>query len=712
MEKTFTHQIIITPKFEYNKKNIEFYKSQKQFIDVINTDGAYSLRSIERDFKKENTFLNELKKLGFKDEDKYYYNPEIKDNKYLFTNYLSKIGPNLKQLGCVIVNHLFDKELSYDKAKISYQTKANIDWFDLYITIIIGDFSFQFIEFKDHIINHAQEFILPNNTIFIIPETWFAELYSLAIKTNNNNKTKVLKTQLNILNSKELPPVDAQLSRYMSKIEFKHNLDLPTKSTATLRDYQKTGFQWLYQLTQNGFGLCLADDMGLGKTLQVITMLQKYFENKVQPSKVSEQYNKQLSLFDVEIERDEFYKPTLIALPKSLIFNWIEELNKFAPELSFWVYHGPNRKQKLKENFTKNQIILTTYGVVTQDIEDLQKNDFSYLIADESQAIKNPDSKIFKAIITINSDYRISITGTPVENSIRDLWSQMSFLNGDILGNRHYFEKYYFQSATKELEEHKIAEITKITAPFILRRLKSEVAKDFPARSEQIIYCEMIEEQKNIYEAEKSSLRNQLLFSEDKKPNLIGALAVLNKLRQLAIHPALTVDNYHNTSGKFDVIIQTIDNLIAQGHKFLIFSSFVKHLNLIKSYFDKNNISYSMLTGKDNKRQKIVEEFQTNSNIKPFLISIKAGGVGLNLTAANYVLIIDPWWNPYVEQQAIDRTHRIGQTKNVMVYKFITKDSIEEKMLILQDKKLKLTDSLIRKPNKKINFEDIKGLLD
>jgi len=262
------------------------------------------------------------------------------------------------------------------------------------------------------------------------------------------------------------------------------------------------------------------------------------------------------------------------------------------------------------------------------------------------------------------------------------------------------------------MEEHKIAELTKITAPFILRRLKSEVAKEFPERSEQIIYCDMAEVQKEIYDKEKSAIRNELLFSDNEKTNLIGALAILNRLRQLAIHPALTDSNYDDTSGKFKAIIQTIENLIAQEHKFLIFSSFVKHLNLIKDYFEENHISYSMLTGKDNKRQKIVEEFQTNPTIKPFLISIKAGGVGLNLTAANYVLIIDPWWNPYVEQQAIDRTHRIGQTKNVMVYKFITKDSIEEKMLILQNQKLKLTDNLIEKPKKKINFEDIRGLLE
>ena len=712
VERTFTHQIIITPKFVYNEKIIEYYKSQKQFIDVVNMDGVYSLKSIDRDFEKEHAFLMELKKMGFAKEDKYYYNPEIKDNKYIFISHLAKIAPVFKQLGCIIENTLFNNKIFYSEANISYKTKEKLDWFDLYILITIGDYTLQFIEFREHIINHIQEFVLPDNTIFIIPDSWFAELYSLAIKTDKGNKTKVLKTQLNIVKSKELPPVDTQLSKFMDKMEFKHSIELPTKSIATLRYYQKIGFQWLYQLTQNGFGLCLADDMGLGKTLQIITMLQKYFENKTYPTKALNQHPQQLTLFDVEIEAEESFKTALVVLPKTLIFNWIEELNKFAPELGFWVYHGPNRAQKLKEEFSKNHIILTTYGVVTQDIEALQELNFGYLIADESQAIKNPNSKIFKAITTLNSDYKVSITGTPIENSIRDLWSQMRFLNGDILGNRSYFEKHYFQTASTEMEEHKIAELTKITAPFILRRLKSEVAKEFPERSEQIIYCDMAEVQKEIYDKEKSAIRNELLFSDNEKTNLIGALAILNRLRQLAIHPALTDSNYDDTSGKFKAIIQTIENLIAQGHKFLVFSSFVKHLNLIKDYFEENHISYSMLTGKDNKRQKIVEEFQTNPTIKPFLISIKAGGVGLNLTAANYVLIIDPWWNPYVEQQAIDRTHRIGQTKNVMVYKFITKDSIEEKMLILQNQKLKLTDNLIEKPKKKINFEDIRGLLE
>ena len=350
--------------------------------------------------------------------------------------------------------------------------------------------------------------------------------------------------------------------------------------------------------------------------------------------------------------------------------------------------------------------------MVRTDIDELKSHRFSYLVADESQAIKNPQSKVFKAIMLLQSDNTITITGTPIENSLSDLWAQMSFINDNILGNRSYFEETYMKAIHKDHNSLEAAELRSITGPFILRRLKKDVAKELPPKIEQVIYCQMHESQKEIYETEKSAIRNEILFAKNRDANIINALAMLNKLRQIAIHPLLIDEGYESLSGKFDSILHVIHNLMEQGHKFLIFSSFVKHLKLFQNYFEDNNISYSMLTGRHNNRQKIVGEYENSAAIKPFLISIKAGGVGLNITSASYVLIIDPWWNPFVELQAIDRTHRIGQTQKVVVYKFITNDTVEEKMIALQKSKLNLSDTLINENDTgRLKLGEIKKLL-
>ena len=467
----------------------------------------------------------------------------------------------------------------------------------------------------------------------------------------------------------------------------------------------------MFHLTQQQLGVCLADDMGLGKTLQVITLFQKYFEQHPKVSSTnSSQFvkdkhtntGKQLSLFDIPNEENhtiieqktDTFKSVLLVLPKSLIYNWIVELEKFAPELTYSVFHDTKRKEIFYQSLHKKKLIITTYGIVREDIDFLQNYEFSYLVLDESQAIKNPKSKIFQAIIKIKSQYKISITGTPFENNLDDLWAQMHFLNTNILGGLSYFKKVYKIPIQQNSEATELVDLRNIIAPFILRRLKKEVAKELPQKTEQTVYCKMNIEQAEWYEKEKSKIRNELI-KQKKSKNYVAVLAVLNRLRQISIHPKLVDKTTQMTSGKFDTIIQYINTIIEQGDKFLLFSSYVKHLKLFQEYFESQGIHYSILTGKDNNRQAIIEKYQQTDSIKPFLISIKAGGVGLNLTAANYVFIIDPWWNPFVEQQAIDRTHRIGQDKNVMVYKFIAKDSIEEKIQNLQQSKLKMSDALL-----------------
>jgi len=714
IEKTFTGKIILTPIFVYQDYKIEFYKTQTLFVKVVEVDGNFTLESIQRELEHEDYLLNKLIKLGLTRLTKYFYLDNLSDDIYAFTEQISPFLNEMKNMGFEVINRLFASKINYSIPKINYETRQQQDWFDLHITISIGKFNLKFTKFRKHILNKNKEFILPDNSIFIIPEAWFSELYSLARRTDENNKTGIHRTHIKILKNNKLVPPDDSIAFSLSKLETNKSRNIPKGITARLRDYQLYGYRWLSEMTENNFGVCLADDMGLGKTLQVITVLQGYFENR---TFVRTKADSQLSLFNLnENINEEDADPVssaLLVVPKTLIYNWVEELGKFAPELTFMVYHGGGRSKRLEEKIHQVHIVITTYGMIRRDIDHLKTLNFSFLIADESQAIKNPQSKAYKAITQIKTRRKISITGTPLENSPMDLWAQMNFLNKHLLGNRNFFEQTYVQPISTHPEGPETIELKDIISPFILRRMKKDVAKELPEKTEQVIYCRMKEYQKEFYESEKSAIRNELLFSKEKGGNAINALAMLNRLRQIAIHTKLVEQNDSGESGKFDNIVFTISTLMEQGHKFLIFSSFVKHLNLFAEYFIQNNIAYSMLTGKDRKnRQTIVKNYQENPEIKPFLISIKAGGLGLNITAASYVLIIDPWWNPFVEQQAIDRTHRIGQTENVMVYKYITRDSIEEKMMVLQQSKIALNDKLIGKmPTGKFKIEDIEKLL-
>jgi len=336
------------------------------------------------------------------------------------------------------------------------------------------------------------------------------------------------------------------------------------------------------------------------------------------------------------------------------------------------------------------------------------KFDFNYIILDESQYIKNNDSKTYRAIIRLKGKNKVVLTGTPIENSLRDLWTQLNFVNPGIFGSFNFFKENYISVIERQNDKDVKNDLKRIIAPFILRRTKEEVDSDLPEIEEQSIICEMSEEQSNLYEEEKSKIRNKIIEYYNNgilKKSSFYVLQALTKLRQIANHPQM-IGKKNYTSGKFDEIIERLSTLINQNHKVLIFSNFVKYLNLFKQQFDKTDWKYEMLTGGTNNRKKNIERFQNNDDIKLFLISIKAGGVGLNLTAADYVFVLDPWWNPAVEKQAIARAHRIGQTKNVFAFKFITFGSVEEKIQKLQKKKMKLANEFIDANNYFKYFED------
>jgi SNF2 family DNA or RNA helicase len=529
------------------------------------------------------------------------------------------------------------------------------------------------------------------------------------------------------------------------------DIDMPIDFIGTLRPYQKAGFNWFYFLKQNKFGGCLADDMGLGKTIQTLALLQKEKElyaftkqsvhNVNEPITIVKQLEEQapqLNLFSgletqvktsthiditqVTATLDEsmhtHIKTSLIVVPNSLVYNWYNEARKFTPNLRILIYTGINR-EKNPQTFLAYDLVISTYGTVRVDIDLLKSFSFNYIILDESQSIKNPQSQSSRAVKQLKGSNKLVLTGTPIENSVSELWSQLAFINPGLLGSLQSFTERFVTPIERGKDVHKLQQLKAIIKPFVLRRTKDQVATELPEKIEQVVYSNMTEEQAEAYETVKSHYRNEILKSIKEfglNKSQFAILQGLTKLRQIANHPILTNADYSGQSGKFDELIARAETAQQEGHKVLIFSQFVKQLDIYKQHFDSKGWNYCYLDGSmsSEQRQKAVQKFQTDENINYFLISLKAGGVGLNLTQADYVFIIDPWWNPAVEQQAIDRSHRIGQTKTVFTYKFITKDTVEEKILALQQKKKELANSIITNEEsffKTINVDEIIELL-
>ncbi|NOZ35036.1 MAG: DEAD/DEAH box helicase [Chlorobi bacterium] len=621
----------------------------------------------------------------------------LKENKLVFEENEIEIKQNF-----------FKTEYFTEEISLEIKAENGKDWFDIYGTVSFGKFKIPFIQLKSNILNNNREFILPDNTIAIIPDEWFAKYGDLFLLGEENKKgLKIGKTHFTALDKSDIQGIDDSYKENFKKLlTFNdYSVTMPLNIKAELRPYQKDGFKRMTFLRNADFGVCLADDMGLGKTLQTITLLQDTINERKENKKnysIKDRKQEQLSLFYEPDEKNKYTKKaSLIVMPVSLIHNWFNEIKHFAPDLKALKYVG-NKRQNYIRKFDNFDVVLSSYATVRNDIELIKEHEFLYVILDESQFIKNSASKTYRAILELESEFRAVLTGTPIENSLSDLWSQMNFLNDGMLGSKTFFREIFIKPIEKEHDEISEQKLKSIINPFIIRRTKKEVAKDLPELAEQVIYCVADEEQKSVYEKEKSKIRNKLLeLAETGQKKNISAevLSALMKLRQISNHPILVDENYKSESGKFNEVIRNIKNLISENHKVLIFSSFVKHLNLFSSYFDKNNIKYSQLTGKTKDREKVVSEFQDNKENKVFLISIKAGGTGLNLTEADYVFILDPWWNPAVEKQAVNRAHRIGQKRNVMVYKYITENTVEEKILKLQNEKSELANLIVNNEN-------------
>jgi SNF2 family DNA or RNA helicase len=606
----------------------------------------------------------------------------------------------LKQKGFVLKQNTKDnKKYFVGESSINVEVRENNDWFDIYAIVRFGEYEIPFLKLRNLILKKKREFTLPNGEIAVIPEEWFTqytELFAFVEENSDDTHLKLKKHHIALvqeLQSGNLAKVtiSEKLER-LKDFEEIEDYNLPDGFKGQLRPYQKAGYNWMNFLSKYNFGGCLADDMGLGKTVQTLAML---LFQKEQGSKSA----------------------SLLVMPTSLLYNWEVEAKKFTPSLKIFNYTGTNREKNV-EQFQGYDLVLTSYGTTRIDIDHLKNYYFNYIILDESQAIKNPDSNIAKAVRELKCKNRLILSGTPIENSTLDLWSQMAFVNPGLLGTQGFFKNEFLNPIEKKQDEVKTKRLYSIIKPFILRRHKSQVATELPEKIENVTYCKMTPAQEQEYEKVKSNYRNLILESiEEKGMNSSQLLLLqgLTKLRQIANHPKMVDGEYEGDSGKLEDVIHMLQNALGNNHKILIFSQFVKHLSIFRDYLDKQKMNYAYLDGTTKDRQGQVDLFQNNEDVKIFLISLKAGGVGLNLTAADFVFILDPWWNPAIEAQAVDRAYRIGQKNTVFTYKFITTNTVEEKILNLQKNKQKLASDLITTEEsfvKNLSRDDIQSIFE
>ncbi len=587
--------------------------------------------------------------------------------------------------------------------KFNVWASSGIDWFELKMDISFGDIDVPLQDVQNAILSGQKMVVLKDGTFGILPEEWAKQFGSVLLFGKvSGDRLKLGKKYFNILLDLD---VEIREEKLLKELEEKKRVlknpddvevvPVSSKIKAQLRKYQLTGFHWMQRLDYIGWGGCLADDMGLGKTLQTITFLQ--FIKEKYPGACS-----------------------LVVCPTSLMYNWESEIQKFAPSLKYYIHHGQSRS--LSKDYLKDyDIIITSYGTMRNDIAELKNYEFQYVVLDESQSIKNPGAQVTKACNLLHSKNRLVLSGTPVQNNTFDLYAQMHFLNPGFLGGMNFFRNHYAIPIDKYRDENAIAELKKMTEPFILRRTKEKVAPDLPDKSEMIMWCEMGDQQKDVYDRYKHYYRNRLLNKIEENGIKKSSFEILNglmRLRQICDSPVLIKDPevFTTASVKIDELLREVTEN-SGNHKLLVFSQFTEMLSLISKRFESNGIRFNYLDGKTppEMRIKAVNSFQNDDSVKAFLISLKAGGVGLNLTAADYVYIVDPWWNPAVESQAIDRTHRIGQTRKVFAYKMICKGTIEEKILELQKKKKSLSEDLIGEESSfvsKLTKDDIAFLFE
>lgn len=672
--------VLFEPAILYGKsKIIKIYRKG----DLIEKN-EHTIDVLFRDSEKEQEFIQFMASLhpDFPSQTQHDFfflrYDQLLEKDWFFTFFEKAHEEDIKVFG---VKNLKRLKYSPHRANISTHIKSGQDWFDVEINLSFGKEKVTMASLRKAVLKQSKFIELKGGQLGILPEEWLKKLEAyFRLGAVKDGKVQVSKHKFTLIDSLfndiDDTAILQELAEKRLKIkQFKNikKVSLSPNITAELRPYQKEGLNWLHFLDDFKWGGILADDMGLGKTVQVLSFLQSVIDKK--------------------------QSPNLIIVPTTLLFNWRNEIAKFAPAMDYTIHYGPDRAKDWK-NLKGSDVIITTYGHIIRDITFLKNQQFAYVILDESQAIKNVLSQRYKAVCLLKAKNRIAMTGTPIENNTFDLFAQMNFLNPGFLGTQAGFKRDYSKPIDANQDVERAQELQKMIAPFILRRTKEQVAKELPPKIEDYIYVNMGKEQQQVYDAYRNKYRDYLLGkieTDGLNKSKMYVLEGLTKLRLICDSPELITDeDFVGESAKIQELIRHINEKTA-NHKMLVFSQFTKMLALVKIELDKNNIPYEYLDGKCSQKQReaSVDNFQTNPDVRVFLISLKAGNTGLNLTAADYVYLLDPWWNPAVEAQAIDRTHRIGQDKHVIAYRMIAKDTVEEKIIKLQEKKRKLASDLI-----------------
>ena len=580
------------------------------------------------------------------------------------------------------------------------EVATGVDWFELHGEVKYGETEVKLPQLLEALRRGNNMVQLDDGTYGVLPEEWLRRIGPLVgLGTPEGNHLRFRRSQAGLLDALLAAQPDARCDETFARVREELRLfqgvepaQQPSGFVGRLRDYQREGLGWMEFLRRFCFGGCLADDMGVGKTAQVLALLETRRELRAAGQQI---------------------RPSLVVVPRSLVFNWEEEAARFTPQLRVLDYTGLERNGN---NLAAYDVILTTYGTLRRDALRLKDVEFDYVVLDEAQAIKNAGTESAKAVRLLRGEHRLALSGTPVENHLGELWSLFEFLNPGMLGTVSVFKLAGGAARNPDAETRRL--LAQALRPFILRRTKQQVAPELPPKTEQTVYCEMDSLQRKLYDELRQHYRNALLKRieiEGLAKSKIQVLEALLRLRQAACHPGLLdPKRCGERSAKLDVLLEQLREVIDEGHKALVFSQFTTLLGIVRRHLENSSITYEYLDGTTRDRQTAVERFQNDPKCRLFLISLKAGGLGLNLTAAEYVFLLDPWWNPAVEAQAVDRAHRIGQERQVFAYRLIARDTVEEKILELQKTKRDLAVAIISADNSLIRNlcqEDLELLL-
>ena len=685
VEKSISGQPLLSLRFGYG--SLDYPPDGRQVGRVLlreKDDGGFQFIRHLRDAAREREAVVAVEKTGAKlTEEGFFFFSSMGE----LVEWLRCYGPSLHQQGIEVVQPS-DKVYYVGPLSVEQSDEWQGDWLQTRVTIVLEDGRLRvpFTDLRHTILQGEQLFMLPTGELLLIPEEWLKRYGSLLLTGVPHGKVfmrhrsqMVGNTETSDENNIVLPSGEVEVPRLLK---------------AELRPYQKVGYEWLWHNMEARMGCCLSDEMGLGKTLQTIALLLKYKEVAKMPARqpspgflfTDEEMSGVVSETAAMPTSKFPFHTSLVVAPASVAHNWRNELARFAPTLSTCVYVDTTfKRREMRQSLMRWEVVITTYRTLVNDIDFLADLQWGVVVFDESQAFKNSLSQVHKAAVRVKGIFHLALSGTPVENHLGELWSLMNVLNPSLLGDIRSFHKTFVYPIAQRWEKERMAVLRQMIAPFFLKRTKEEVLDDLPERQDEVVLCPMTEGQSRRYAEELSRARNEWMDPVKKASQKeFLMMAALQRLRKIA-----------NEEGKMEVVFDFLDQLKGTNHKVLLFSEYVSFLERVGAEMDERGWRYDMLTGQTLRREEVIAHFQQTRECQFFLISLKAGGVGLNLTEADYVFILDPWWNQSAEEQAIARSHRIGQRRPVFVYRFVSEHTLEEQILSLQQRKQTLIDSVM-----------------